>query len=179
MNIKPAQVAIIAVPVVAVVGGLFAARAVLNAPIDTPVAVGSVPAPQASSNECSKLLAALPDVLGDFSARALADPAPAATKAWVNPAIDEPIVLRCGIDRPAEFNVASALQDITAADGTVSWLQISGADMGLAASTWYAVDRPVYVAVTIPDGSGSVAVQDVTAAISKTLPRTEMDPGPL
>jgi hypothetical protein len=178
MAIKPTQAAIIALPVVGVAALIYAANTVANMPIDERIAVGSVPAPKASSTECADLIAALPDQLGDFTAGELVEPAPPATKAWASPSGGEPIVLRCGIDRPGDFNAASPLQDITVEGAAVTWFRVADADMG--AASWFAVDRPVYVALTIPDDAdAAVAVQDVTQVIGQTLPRTEINPAPL
>lgn len=176
--IKPAQAAIIALPVVGVAALIYAAQTVANAPVDDRIAVGSVPAPKASSAECADLIAALPDKLGDFTAAKLVEPAPPATKAWASPSGGEPIVLRCGIERPSEFKVATPLQDITVEGNVVSWFRISDPDM--KAATWFAVDRPVYVALTIPDDTNAAtAVQEVTELIAKSLERVKIDPAPL
>ncbi|MET0196483.1 MAG: DUF3515 domain-containing protein, partial [Rhodococcus fascians] len=80
-----------------------------------------------------------------------------------------------GLPRPLGFDVASSLQVING----VQWFEVSGADSGLDASTWYTVDRPVYVALTVPGGSGPTPLQDASDAISSALPQTPLDPAPL
>ena len=80
----------------------------------------------------------------------------------------EPVILRCGLDRPAEFVVGSPIQVVDA----VQWFEV--ADRGR--STWFAVDRPVYVALTLPQGSGPTPIQEISDAIAKSLPATEIDP---
>jgi hypothetical protein len=130
-----------------------------------PLLLVPVDAPKAGSAECAKLLHGLPATLGTGTsavhARTLADPAPAAAAAW-GPG-DDPVVLRCGIERPPELKQTSELLQV---DG-VNWLQVS-AD---GASTWYAVDRPSVVALTLPGSVGSTGpIQDVSAAISATMP---------
>jgi len=140
-----------------------------------PVAVGAVPAPAASSPPCTALLAALPDPLGDATKAALAAPAPDGAAAWHSPTVGEPLVLRCGIERPAEFTTAAALVVVNG----VQWLQISGDATGLKASTWVAVDRSVYVAITLPDGTGSAPLQDAADAVTKALPPQPLNPAPV
>jgi len=56
---------------------------------------------------------------------------------------------------------------------------VSGADQGLAASTWFVVDRGVYAAATIPDGTGPTPIQALSAAVSAALPQTPLDPAPI
>ncbi|MBM4507934.1 DUF3515 family protein, partial [Rhodococcus hoagii] len=46
-------------------------------------------------------------------------------------------------------------------------------------STWYAVDRGVYVALTVPNGSGPTPLQDASAAVSEALPQKPLDPAPV
>jgi hypothetical protein len=45
-------------------------------------------------------------------------------------------------------------------------------------STWFAVDRAVYVALTLPSGSGPTPIQTLSDTIAATLPATPMHPGP-
>ena len=52
-----------------------------------------------------------------------------------------------------------------------------GADDGR--STWFAVDRPVYVALTLPAGSGPTPIQEISRAIAKSLPAKAVDPAPV
>ena len=101
---------------------------------------------------------------------------PQGVRAWApDDATADAIVLRCGLPRPIGFDVASALQVING----VQWFEVSGADSGIDASTWYTVDRPVYVALTVPGGSGPTPLQDASDAISASLPQTPLDPAPL
>ncbi len=132
------------------------------------VAIASVPAPNADSAECRALLDALPDRLGDYRRAPAAEPAPPAAAAWT--ADGEPVILRCGLDRPAEFVVGSPLQVVNA----VQWFELR--DEGR--STWFAVDRAVYVALTLPQGSGPTPIQEISDVIAKSLPAKPIDPAP-
>ena len=138
-------------------------------PEDGPIGLVPVDAPQAGSAECGRLLAALPTELVSGTAklarRVIAAPAPPATLAW---GAGDPVVLRCGLPRPDQLTPTASLLQVSG----VQWLQIPGD----GASTWYAVDRPVYVALTLPTGSGSGPLQDVSAAVGHTLPATQVNP---
>ncbi len=135
-----------------------------------PVVLVPVDSPQANSAECTKLLSALPQRLpnngGTLTRRALAKPAPSAAAAWG--AGDSPVVLRCGVEQPPEFTATSQVLGVSG----VQWLQVNGDD----AATWYAVDRAAVVALTVPSGSGSGPLQEVSATISATMPAVPMHP---
>ncbi|MEE2056559.1 DUF3515 domain-containing protein [Rhodococcus artemisiae] len=172
---SPAMIATaVALPVALLTGIVLAAVMVSRDPVTSPVGLGPVPAPEAESTSCSDLLGALPEDMGDFARAELADPAPVGAAAWQAPDASE-VVLRCGLDRPADFDQAAALQII---DG-VQWFEVSGAEQGIDASTWYVVDRPVYVALTVPNGSGATPLQDISAAVIEVLPQQEIDPAPI
>lgn len=140
----------------------------------SPVAIAAVPAPAAGSSECSALLATLPDRLGDFHRAQAADPVPAGTAAWRSDAAvpGDPVILRCGLDRPAEFVVGSPLQLVD----DVQWFRIDDTDT--RRSTWICVDRPVFIALTLPDGSGSGPIQTLSEVIDRTMPAMPIQPGP-
>ena len=138
---------------------------------DQPVAIAAAPAPKADSTECRTLLDALPDQMGDYRRAPAAQPAPAGAAAWRSEPDGEPVILRCGLDRPIAFVLGSPLQVVDA----VQWFEV--ADQGR--STWFAVDRPVYVALTLPQGSGPTPIQEISRVLAKTLPAKPVDPGPL
>jgi hypothetical protein len=162
-------IAAVVVAAGAIVGILIVAVLRQSKPDQQAVAIASVPAPKADSAECRALLGALPEQLGDYRRARAADPAPPGAAAWK--ADGEPVVLRCGLDRPAEFVVGSPLQVVDA----VQWFEL--ADQGR--STWFAVDRPVYVALTLPDGSGPTPIQEISNVIAKSLPAKPIDPAPV
>ncbi|HKN97968.1 MAG TPA: DUF3515 domain-containing protein [Pseudonocardiaceae bacterium] len=150
-------------------GGISAPASTSSAPPTAsptgPVLLVPVDAPQAGSPECAALLRKLPATLANgrapLPARQLAEPAPPAAAAWGGRHGD-PVVLRCGIERPPELTPTSELLDV---DG-VQWLRVSADGL----TTWYAVDRPVVVALTLPGGIGTGPIQDVSDSIVATLP---------
>jgi hypothetical protein len=158
--------------VAAVAVALLAGRAEERSAPDAnaPVLLPAVPAPSAASPQCHALVSALPGELQSNGARLqrrpLAVPAPDGTAAW---GVDQPVILRCGLDRPAELTRTAPLLEING----VRWLKLAGQD---ANSTWVAVDRQVYVALTLPDTAGTGPLQDVSTAITATLPAQPVQP---
>lgn len=150
--------------------GLFLGAGGKDDPVDPsadhsgPVALVPVPAPQAESAECEALVSGLPMQLVSngvtLPRRELAAPAPAGALAWGD-VRHEPVVLRCGLDRPGDLTPTSELRTIS----DVSWLVVSEGGK----STWYVVDRPVYVALTVPSDVGTGPLQDISTTIRDTL----------
>jgi hypothetical protein len=153
----------------AIIGILVFAALRQSRPGQQTVAIASVPAPNGDNADCRGLLDALPQHLGDYRRAPAAEPAPPGAAAWT--AGGEPVILRCGLDRPAEFVVGSPIQVVDA----VQWFEL--ADQG--SMTWFAVDRPVYVALTLPQGSGPTPIQEISGVIAKSLPAKPIDPAPV
>ena len=127
-----------------------------------PLPLVPVDAPQAASPECASLLPAMPATLDSkgtpLPRRTIAEPAPEATIAWGSP---EALVLRCGLGTPPELTPTSQLRVVSG----VQWLPVEGP----GASTWYAVDRAVYIALTVPDSAGTGPLQQVSDVIAAAL----------
>src|ERR1700759_2424461 len=140
------MIAALAVAALAVVALLVVAAIRQADEQSRPVPVASVPAPAADGDPCRGLLDAVPQSLGEYQRATLADPAPVGAAAWQSDTQTEPVILRCGLERPVDFVAGTPVQAID----EVEWFRIG--DQGR--STWIAVNRPVYVALTLPDGSG-------------------------
>ncbi|KUI40023.1 hypothetical protein AU198_08745 [Mycobacterium sp. GA-1199] len=173
-------IAALVVAVAAIVAILVIAALRQNPEQQQPVPLVTVPAPQATNSECADLAAELPEKLGEHTRAPLADPAPPGAAAWRAEGRGEPIVLRCGVERPAEFVVGAPVQVVD----DVQWFRVSevgvddaGADQ--ARSTWYAVDRGVYVALTLPQGSGPTPIQLLSTVIAEALPAEPVVPAPV
>jgi hypothetical protein len=165
------MIAALAVAVVAAIGILVFAALHQSSPATRPVAIVALPAPQADGDACRALMNALPDQLGDYRRATVATPAPPGAAAWRSNADgDDPVILRCGLDRPADFVAGAPVQMVD----DVAWFRI--ADTGR--TTWTAVDRSAYVALTLPEGSGPTPIQLVSTAVSKTMPGVAVRPGP-
>ena len=84
--------------------------------------VAAVPAPQADSADvpcrCSD---ALPPRSATTRARSWPTRRPSAAAAWRPRARREPVVLRCGLDRPADFVVGVPIQVVD----RVQWFEVS------------------------------------------------------
>ena len=124
-----------------------------------PVAVAAVGQPGAGSAACATLMPELPAQLGTAVKRAV-DGAGEGVAAWGDPAI----ILRCGLETPQDLTCSSALTQVNG----VSWLQLT--EVGLGSTTYIAADRSVRIAVTVPDGTGTAPIQQVSDVVAAQLP---------
>ena len=159
-----------------VLGVLVGARVFFNRVALQPVAMSQVPAPEASSQECTSLIDALPATLAGLKRAELAEPAPDGAAAW-QASSTERITLRCGVDAPAQYTPYSQPEDV---DGA-RWLRVNDATPGSPLATWFTVDRSPVIAVTadaqqLRDGTAPVAGIDTSAL---TGPAPEQHPAPL
>lgn len=164
-------IAAVVVAVAAVIGVLVFATIRQKPEVPRPVAIVSVPAPQAGGDACRALLAALPDQLGDYQRAEAAEPAPVGAAAWRGKSDADPLILRCGLERPVDFVAGTPVQVVD----DVDWFRIG--DEGR--STWITVDRPVYIGLTLPDGSGPTPIQLISEAVAKAMPAVPVNPGPV
>ncbi len=133
---------------------------------DLPVLPVEVPpvTPEAEAS-CPALMSTLPLELAGEPSRRVDSDTPYAY-AWGDP----PIVLICGVDRPAGFVVGvSALQ----INGVQWYVDTSDPD----STVWTTVDRPVYVEITLPAEVDSAPVTALTPEIAAALPYLEPRPG--
>lgn len=165
----PPRAVLIAALVLAigVVGVVLAIAATRHPPLQV-VAIPTVPAPRAQDPACRALVDALPQRLGDYQRAPIAQPTPPATAAWRSASDSDPVVLRCGLDRPTDFAVGSPIQLVD----RVQWFEAREGDR----STWYTVDRPVYVALTLPSGSGPTPIQQLSDLIDHAMPAVPINP---
>lgn len=159
------------------IGGILLAATLIRAEPPAPLPLAAVAAPAAGSADCAHLLGALPPKLegdGNESVRRrdLAAPVPPGTAGWGEP----PVVVRCGLGRPAALTVTARLLDISG----VQFLALPAPDRpdGAEASSWVAVDRPVYVVVSLPPDVGSGPLQQIAGVIRQTLPPRDLDLSP-
>jgi hypothetical protein len=134
-----------------------------------PVDASPVPRTAVADKLCPGFLAALPDKLGGQDRRRV-NAQRAYFLAWGSP----PVIVQCGVPRPKGFTVGTATVDIyppKQTSGRVRWFETGSTGL------WTAVDRDVYVAVTVPDGGDTTGtLQDVGTAINKALPARPIDP---
>jgi len=135
------------------------------------VQVSPVPRTQTADRLCPGFLAALPNKIGGQGRRRV-DAQRAYFLAWGSP----PVIVQCGVPRPAGFKLGTQTIDITPdpnqPKSIVRWYETG------STGVWTAVDRDVYVAVTVPDGGDTQGtLQTVGTAITKTLPARAVHPG--
>ncbi len=165
----PPRVVLIAALVLAVAAiGVILAVATTHHPPLKPVGVPTVPAPHAQEPPCRALLNALPQRLGDYQRAPVAQPEPAGSAGWRTAGDSEPVVLRCGLERPTDFVVGSPVELVD----QVQWFEVREDDR----ATWYTVDRPVYVALTLPSGSGPTPIQQLSELIGRIMPAVPINP---
>jgi hypothetical protein len=126
-----------------------------------PITVAAPPANPATAPSCTKLLTALPVQLGDLVPR-IVHPTPDSpfVVAWGDPAV----VLRCGVDRPSALKPGSA--DLVIGVNGVFWLPVHQSK----ATVWTAVDRAVYIEVSVPQSYRQPPLAPLADAVAKVLP---------
>jgi Protein of unknown function (DUF3515) len=134
---------------------------------DLPVLPVTVPpvTPEADAS-CPALMSRLPLELSGEESRRVRSDSPYAY-AWGDP----PVVLVCGVDRPAGYVVG------------VSAIQINGVQWYVDThdpdtTVWTTVDRPVYVQISLPSSVDSAPVTALTPQIAQALPYRDPQPGP-
>lgn len=168
---RAALIAALAVAIGAI--GVILGIAVTRHPSLQPVAIATVPAPHAQDPACRMLLDGLPQRLGNYRRASTVQPTPAGTAAWREKADAAPVVLRCGLERPADFVVGSPIQLVD----RVQWFNEADRRSGdPGRSTWYTVDRSVYVALTLPSGSGPTPIQQLSDLINHIMPAVPIRP---
>lgn len=166
--------AAVAIPVILVGGVLYGASQVYNSTgesQDDPLNAVTVPNPDGESPECSEFLAALGDDLGEAKRVEFTDPAPEAAAGYRLES-GAPVIIRCGLPAPQGFEVGTSLTEVN----DVQWFNEADPVAEVTDSTWVAVDRPVYVAITLPEDSGTGPIQAVSDTLKETMEATEPAP---
>ena len=178
----PPRAVLIAAAALAVVAiGVILVFAATRQGAPQPIVLPAAPAPQATNAACRALTDALPQRLADYQRAPLAQPAPQGAAAWRAGSAGEPVVLRCGLERPADFVVGSPIQIVD----RVQWFEVASGQRSAGPpsadahrSTWDTVDRPVYVALTLPSGSGPTPIQQLSEVIDHSMAAVPIDPAP-
>ena len=130
-----------------------------------PLAVDVPPVTAVADAACPALMSALPLELAGEKSRPVKSNSPFAY-AWGDP----PVVLICGVDRPAGFVATSGLIQIDA----VQWY-VDDSDPDTV--VWTTVDRSVYVQLSIPSSLDSASATELSDIIAKVLPAQQPQPG--
>ncbi len=141
---------------------------VTASPSGTPIVLPPLPvdpprAAPATARACEPLMSALPATLTGLAGRPVRPATPLAA-AWGEP----PVVLRCGVGRPAGFVVGAQ----TLVVNGVTWFT----DDAAGTVRWTAVDRPVYVEADVPSGYASGPVAALSATVADALPASPIRP---
>ncbi|WP_267625540.1 DUF3515 domain-containing protein [Gordonia sputi] len=165
-RLSPALIAtLVTIPVMVIVGFIvFAALRPGNSdstPVDSYAAESSTPA------ECPKFLAALPQTFEGYGNKTISG----TQASWPASKDGDPVIVRCGVSRPAELSPTSNLQVVN----PVQWF-ITDSIEG-SGQAFICVDHRPYVALWVPVNAGNGPITDVSAAIERTLPRGPLDFG--
>lgn len=120
-----------------------------------PFAVPLAGLPTSGSAWCGRVIDALGEDIDGFVRH------PGADAAWVR-AGSEPIVVACGTEFPASYAPGARLTQINDA----TWFEDTTLGNGTTASTWFVLNAPEVVAVSVPQSSGNAAVVAVSEAIA-------------
>jgi hypothetical protein len=167
---SPARIATLAALPVALVVGLLAFWGLGGFPdrAEKPQNLAAVPAeapelPPRPATVCRALISKLPDVLGGLARR------PVTAGAEQNAAFgDPPIVLSCGVPKPA---VPQNAQLLGLSD--VCWFP----EEHSGETIWQTVDREIPLRVVVPKAADGSWLVNLSAPIVATVPAT--DPGPV
>jgi hypothetical protein len=130
-----------------------------------PLAVDVPPVTAEADAACPALMSALPLELAGEKSRPVRSNSPFAY-AWGDP----PLVLICGVARPAGFVATSGLIQI---DDVLWYVDDSDPDTVV----WTAVDRSVYVQLSIPSSLDSASATELSDVLARVLPAQEPQPG--
>ncbi|EGD56990.1 DUF3515 domain-containing protein [Gordonia neofelifaecis] len=166
-RLSPALIAtLVAIPVMVLAGFITYAALNFSSSDSESSPVESYATSAADSAKCAAFIDQLPEKLGDFGDKSV----DGTTVRWTKPDSD-PVVLRCGVERPDELAPTSALQVIN----PVQWFMTDTIDG--RGQAFVSVDHRPYVAVWVPVGAGNAPITDVSALIEAHLERAPLDFG--
>ncbi len=147
MNKTPIVIALV-LSLLLTAGVLVGARVLLGPAGQQQVAMSTLPAPEAESEECAALIESLPGSAFGHTRAQIIEPVPAGVAAWSSSELER-VTLRCGVDMPFQY---TELAETVEVDG-VTWLPVADVTAGSSLQTWYSVDRFPVVAITADDMS--------------------------
>lgn len=128
------------------------------------VTASAPPHAKTFSAQCEKVLEQLPVQVHGLNPRVVhTTPDTPYVVAWGDP----PVILRCGVDRPAALHPGATKQLLSATGRSGPYFDVthSGDD-----EVWTAVDRAVYISVSVPVQYASGPVPPIARAIARALP---------
>lgn len=136
--------------------------------IDKPVETAPVPLSDVTAKDdpkCAQMKSSLPKKMGDYER--VDDYTAGGAVAWIAPGV-EPIVIKCGVDAPANYKAGEQVQQVN----DVVWFEETKLANGLTSSVWYTVDRAQYVALSMPNAAGDTVITAVSDAVAANLEKT-------
>jgi hypothetical protein len=116
------------------------------------------------SAACTKVLEQLPVQLHGLDPRVVhTEPDTPFVVAWGDP----PVVLRCGVDRPADLKPGSGAQFILGGNGAGPFYDVQRTG---DANIWTTVDRVAYISITVPAKDAAGPLPALSKAIAAALP---------
>lgn len=139
-----------------------------SSPVALPPLTPSAPSSNAATvAPCTKVLQALPERLGSLLPRVVhPEPDSLFVVAWGDP----PVILRCGVARPADLKLGSSVDFILigGSDGRSGvYFDITKSDDN---EVYTSVDRAVYISISVPAKYSSPPVPQLAQAIATALP---------
>jgi hypothetical protein len=127
----------------------------------------TVPAPPQAARhaaQCTKVLAQLPVALAGLQPRVVhPHPDSPYVVAWGDP----PVVLSCGVARPADLHPGSSAQFFLGGNTSGPWYDVTSSG---GANIWTTVDRAVYIAISVPAKYHATPLPALSNAIATALP---------
>ncbi|RNE48326.1 DUF3515 domain-containing protein [Corynebacterium alimapuense] len=115
------------------------------------------------SSVCGDLMDNLPDALADDYQRI--EVTESDTAAWTSQG-KEPIVLRCGVAAPVNYQPGIQLNQVD----DITWFEDTTLANGTTASTWFALGRATDIAVSLPQDTGNTAIVELGSLIAEYTP---------
>ncbi|MFT4127018.1 MAG: DUF3515 domain-containing protein [Gordonia sp. (in: high G+C Gram-positive bacteria)] len=158
---------LITIPVMVIVGFIaFAAlRSADDGEVSTPI--DAFATTSSTTADCADFLAALPTRFDGFGSKQIS----AGAARWAGADVGDPILVRCGVQRPGGLSPTSALHVVNG----IQWLITDTVDG--RGNAYVCVDHRPYVALWAPISSGNAATVDVSAAIGTVLTSGPLDFG--
>lgn len=165
-RLSPALIAtLVTIPVMVIVG--FIAFAALKSANRPAVPVTTYAAATTASSVCTPFLAGLPDTFTGYGTKSIDGD----TATWPSTGEGDPMVVRCGIDRPAGLAPTSSLQTVNG----VQWFMTD--TLSGRGQAYVCVDHRPYVALWVPSAAGNASITSVSTNIGRQLTSGPLDFG--
>ena len=154
---------LIALPITVLAAFAFTAgRGGSSKPTTAPITLAAIPANPAGSAACTGVLSKLPIYLGSLAPRRVFSPS-GDIVAWGDP----PVILRCGVPRPASLQPGDYKKAILIGSSGAEWDFVTKNGK----TVWTSLDRAVYVEVTVPSKyPGDATMSPISAALAAATP---------